>query len=122
MQPNTIEFLLDAHLQQVSFNPKRSEGIDFLIGGEHKLRLRMIHSDEHTRAWFQGLNCRVYAVVPVEQELREFVVQLHQNRFAAYSGMPITLPLVKRGKVRIESDGTIVKGYGVNFEYYPPAL
>ncbi len=121
---NHIRFLLNLWTKGLMFNPARSEGLEFEIGGERdmKISLKPMHPDKDPLGYRLGLECKVSETFPADGFQRDFVEALIARRFIPYEGMPFALPYVKNGQEMIGADGTLREGFGLPFEAYPESL
>ena len=122
-EAGNVHFMLHARLQGYCFNPLRPEGIKFTSAEPDEINISLKPSDEnHDWSLDHTLICRVFKSVTVPLALRDFVANLVERRFQLYDGSPIELPYFERGQEKIDKDGNIRSGHGVQFEHYPPAL
>lgn len=69
-----VDFVLEAKLQGMHFNPHRPEGLEFKPDGDNGVRfiLKPATSDD-ARGFWGGLECKVYATYKVTEEQFDFV-------------------------------------------------
>lgn len=110
-------------MRSFSFNPHRPEGLQFNAGPPRPLNvsIKPKKPDEDGGGFRHGLECRVLTgrQVPLNQWI--FVDKIIKRRFEA-AETSVSLPLIKRGEVKIDESGRIADGFGVPRDLYPPAL
>jgi len=115
-----VDFMLEVSVRRLFFNPGRKEGLVFKIdeGQQHEIFMRPADYEDDPFGSHR-MKCGIVISVSCSKDDYNFIENIIESVFTPFKGMPIYLPYIKDGVVKLDAEGKLTEGYKLPIEGYP---